>query len=94
MCDLVDVAAVAVHEDDVEVAARRELGAAVPTDGNERDVGLVAEQLGEPLVDEARRTRGRTPDPAALVGQELLASFVKIGVAVHLAGRTRPTYRR
>ena len=48
--DLVDVATLAVHEQHVEVAPGCELGPPVPAHCDERDVGFVAEQTGEPAV--------------------------------------------
>ena len=75
--ELVDVAPVAVDQDDVEVAAGRELGAPVAADGHQRDVGLVAEQLREPTIREARQSLAERQAPEGLVGQDRLRSFAK-----------------
>ena len=75
--ELVDVAPVAVHEQHVEVAARRELRPPVAADRDERDVGLVAEQLGEPTIRETRQGLAQRQAPQGLVGQDRFAFFAK-----------------
>src|SRR5204862_2969360 len=49
---ITDVPSTPVNQDDVDVAARRELAAPIPADGDQGDVVAVAEQLGEPVVDQ------------------------------------------
>jgi hypothetical protein len=75
--ELFDVASTVVHEHEVEIAARCELGTPVPTDRNQRRADLVAEQLDEPLVDEARIGPAERRALQVLVGKELLASLAK-----------------
>ena len=50
--DFVDVAAVAVQEQDVEIASRCRLRTAVSAERDERDVGLVAQETREPAIGE------------------------------------------
>ena len=51
-----------VDQDEVEVAGRTELAAAVRTDGEQHDARLVAEEADEPLVDHVRRPPPRRRD--------------------------------
>ena len=75
--ELFDVGPVTMYEQDVEVAAGRELGTPVTADGDEGDIGFVAQQLREPSVRETRQGLAQCQAPAGLVGQEFLACCAK-----------------
>ena len=75
--ELFDVAAVPVQEHHVEVASRRELRTAVAAHRHQRDIGLVAEEVGQPTIREARQSLAESQAPEGLVGKDRLAFFTK-----------------
>jgi hypothetical protein len=66
-----------MQQHDIEVAPGRELRAPVTADRDECHAELVAEQLGQPTVDEACIGPAERRALQVLVGEELLALLAK-----------------